>query len=172
MSIDWQKVSELLFEAILQGSIGAIIVYITFRLGKRESDRNWQRELGIFREERQTSKNLRYIEAIQKVIELEGIFKPKIVSGVALTEEELSKIRPEILKAQSVFENSGNPRVKYYLRGLNHLSFRQSPEDIEDIEKRTDLLDKMIDGLNTELTAFESSLYQTEDKFLSTEDAN
>jgi hypothetical protein len=165
MNIDLVKVSELAFGALLQALLGAIIVYVTFRLGQRESDRNWRREREQTREDKQFARTLRYIDAIQRIIDLHGVFETRVYNGVPFTEDETVKIKSETLKALSTFAKYENPGVRYNLRGLHYLVLRQSPSDVQEIQKRTDLLKKMLDGLKTELVALEDSLYQDKDEF-------
>lgn len=162
MSIDWVTVSEIGFTALIQALFGVLIVFVTFRLGQRESNRNWQRQLDKIFEEKRSDRTLRYIQAIHEIIDYQGTFETRVNNGSQFTDDEKIKVKSVVIKAKSIFEKSGNPRVKYYLRGLHYLILRESPIEVQEIQKRSDLVKKMFDGLKTELDELEGSLYQFE----------
>ena len=43
--IDWPKISQILFEGLVQGVVSATTVVIAYLLGKGQADREWKREL-------------------------------------------------------------------------------------------------------------------------------
>jgi hypothetical protein len=43
--IDWPKISQILFEGLIQGIVSAVTVVMAYLLGKGRTDREWKREL-------------------------------------------------------------------------------------------------------------------------------
>ena len=73
MVIDWIKVSEIIFGAVLSGIIGGITIVAAYLIGRLQSDINWKRELEQ-REKEQKEKeenemNLRRIDEINRFLD-------------------------------------------------------------------------------------------------------
>lgn len=45
MEFDWDKISEIVFQGVVQAIVTAIAVISAYLLGRRQSDINWKREI-------------------------------------------------------------------------------------------------------------------------------
>ena len=142
--MDWEKVSAIFLEALLTGIISGLVVVVTFRLGKRQADLEWQREVAQSGEEQaeraQEEQILRRIESLGDIYDLYPVF---------LTNAEGGKR----------FESQGayNAQAKTYLRLEELFEFtHQEPSTLRKgrIERLEEIY-AIFNDLNTQLEDLE-----------------
>jgi hypothetical protein len=157
--VDWDKVSAIFLEALLTGIISGIVVYVTFRLGKRQADLEWQREIAQREEEQaeriQEDKILRRIETLGEIYDLYPVFLTNAETGKRFERQGAYNAQAKIYKAMPLFKD--NEYRKTYLRLEELFEFtHQEPSALR--RSRIDRLEEIYEifnDLNTQLEDLE-----------------
>ena len=157
--IDWEKVSAIFFEALLTGIVSGIVVVITFRLGKRQADLEWRRELAQ-REKEQAEKAqedqiLRRIVTLGEIYDLYPVFLTNAEGGNRFERQGAYNAQAKIYKAMPLFKD--NEYRKTYLRLEELFEFtHQEPSTLQkDRIARLEEVYAIFNDLNTQLEDLE-----------------
>lgn len=157
--IDWVSFSTIFFEALLTGLISGIVVYVTFRLGRRQADREWQRELAQrekeLAEKTQEDLILRRIETLGDIFDLYPVFLTNAEEGKRFEKQDTYNAQAKIYKAMPLFKD--NEYRKTYLRLEELFEFTiQEPSALRKARiERLEEVYAIFNDLNTQLEDLE-----------------
>lgn len=145
-SINWDKVSELIFESLLTGFISALVVIVTYYLGKRQSDINWKREIESREKEHRNIELVdllkRRIAVLDDLLGYKGMFYYRISpefyknGNIFLDGNEINHIRISIRKVQVLFPYNDDIHIIFEkFKDLTTWTFSNSPQDFMTREK-------------------------------------
>lgn len=131
MPINWVKVSEIFFDALLTGVISAITVWIAYKLGKLQADTNWERENKRRRKEikDQDLKELikKQIAILHELLDYRGMLLYKVSqdfynnSNIILDGNEIHRLSTTIFNTEVLFQNDENSELRLALRNIKEI---------------------------------------------------
>lgn len=157
--MDWERVSAIFLEALLTGIISGLVVVVTFRLGKRQADLEWKREVAQREEEQaeeaQEEQILRRIESLGDIYDLYPVFLTNAEGGKRFESQGAYTAQAKIYKAMPLFKD--NEYRKTYLRLEELFEFtHQEPSTLRKgrIERLEEIY-AIFNDLNTQLEDLE-----------------
>jgi hypothetical protein len=158
MNINWIKVSEIALEALLTGIVSAFVVYITFKLGKRQSDINWRREIDRREREKIQKDRAEHMQRRKVLINdlfswrgriyyqiSEGYYKN---SNILLDGNEIAKLVDFVRRARAIYQNVNSNDINDALGKLLEFTkwtLDNSPQDFNDRELFLDSIFNVFD---------------------------
>jgi hypothetical protein len=173
-TINWEKVSELVFEALLTGLITALTILISYSLGKRQADTNWKKEIAR-REKELKEQNLKdltnkQIDILKQLIRLRFMCEYRATydnfhhGKYFLNGDEIHEILLIVTIAQGLFPITENDNFFIALINLAKMTswdFKlPDTEDkaVEEAEFRISYVRSIFDAFNTKLLELERML--------------